>query len=78
MITVNIKATAFLRRLKGCSKGKTKITIPKGLTIRDILKYLGASPNEVGFVVINGAIVDFDSLVNDGDNLELYQIFGGG
>ena len=78
MITVSVKVAAYLRRLKGCSGGKTGLDLFPGSRVKDVLKDLGALPGEIGLIILNGRAADLQGLLNDGDNLELYQIFGGG
>lgn len=78
MITVSVKVAAYLRRLNGCSGGKTELDLFPGSRVKDVLKDLGALPGEIGLIILNGRAADLQSLLNDGDNLELYQIFGGG
>lgn len=78
MITVSVKVTAYLRRLKGCTDGKTELDLFSDSKVKDVLKDLGALSGEIGLIILNGRAVDLQSLLNDGDNLEFYQIFGGG
>ncbi|MBE3093996.1 MAG: hypothetical protein IMZ52_03115 [Actinobacteria bacterium] len=78
MITVNVKVVAYLKRLKGCSSGNTRLVLFPGSRVKDALKDLDALPGEIGLLVLNGTTANLQSLLSDGDNLELYQICGGG
>ena len=80
MITVNVKVVTYLKRLKGCSSGNTRLVLFPGSRVKDALKDLDALPGEIGLLVLvlNGTMANLQSLLSDGDNLELYQILGGG
>lgn len=80
MITVNVKVVAYLKRLKGCSDGNTRLVLFPGSRVKDVLKVLDALPGEIDLIVfiLNGRTANLQSMLNDGDNLELYPILSGG
>ena len=46
--------------------------------IKDILDLFSFIPGELGVILLNSELASEDSIIKDGDVIELFPIFGGG
>ena len=77
MPRVRVKVSAGLTRLLA-GRYEATLTLPEGSTVADLLTELGACPGEIGLVVRNGYKADQTAVLDDGDEMELYPLIGGG
>lgn len=72
-ITVKLFATFRVGRFSA-----VKREYPSGTVIADILKELHIPEKEIGMIMLNGRHAEPDRELNDGDNLSIFPLVGGG
>jgi len=76
-LQVNIKLHGILRDyLPRTAKGQTSLELPEGTTIEDVVKQLNIKQNVSAS--INGAEVENNSVLQDGQELHLFRHIAGG
>lgn len=75
---VIVKLHSSLKIYSKSSSGSTKMDIPDGAYVHDILALLKVMEGEVQIILLNSEISSGEALLKDGDILELFPIFGGG
>lgn len=81
MIIIHIKLHDILRnkaKLDGNHFGFFQMEVKSGLSVRHLLKLLGLDDCWVGLVIINKKQVDFQSVIEDGDKIEIFSPMSGG
>ncbi len=58
------------------AKGKTTLTLPEGATINDVVRQLKIKQTVIA--AIDGVRVDTTRLLQDGDDLQMFRMVGGG
>ncbi|MGI6224951.1 MAG: hypothetical protein ACOYJ1_01720 [Peptococcales bacterium] len=80
MVTIHFKSDMYIYAPNKKEINILPMTTPKPL--REILKEMGLSGGEIGFIIQNGEMLnlnkDFDTLIYDQDVIELYPFIGGG
>lgn len=65
--------------LKDMVNGRTEVTVPSGISIREALSLIHVPSEVVALIVINGIHqTDKDTILNDGDVVKLMAVIGGG
>jgi len=55
------------------------LRVSRGTPVEKLLeKFLGERTNQVGMVVINGEVAGVETLLRDGDRVDVFEILGGG
>jgi len=75
---VTVKLNSILKRHCKNPEGKVKMTVEEGTTIKEVLKKLSLIEGETGVVILNSKLALENTVLNDGDVLELYPVVGGG
>ncbi len=75
---INLKVYGRLRHSLGFESETKDVEIAKALTIGELLLKLGLSRGEVLVMQVNGSPVDETYRLQDGDELRLLPIVGGG
>ena len=66
-------------QLKSYIGGNDEVIVPAGMSIRDTLREAGIPPEIVALVVVNDVHqADKDIVLNDGDNVKVMAVIGGG
>lgn len=74
---IKIKAHASLaRKLKG--KLDCKIDPEEGISVEKLLHKLDIPKKEVFLVIVNGKKSSFNTIIKEGDTLNLFPFIGGG
>lgn len=58
------------------AKGKTSLTLPDGATIADVLQQFEIK--QTVSAAINGIQVETSQVLQDGDDLQMFRMIGGG
>lgn len=58
------------------AKGKTTLTLPPGARVADVLQQFKLSSTVSA--AVGGAQVEHDHVLQDGDDLQLFRMLGGG
>jgi sulfur carrier protein ThiS len=65
--------------LKSMVNGRTELTVPAGISVREALGVVHIPSEVVALVVINGVHqTDKDTILNEGDVVKLMAVIGGG
>lgn len=72
---VNVKLFAFFR--EGRFKQELR-DYPEATTVSEVVKGLGIDADEVGVLMINSRHCKFETLLQEGDNLAIFPVIGGG
>ena len=77
---VTLITIKFFSTLKRYSDNKDTIELDLGKVknIKDILDLFSFIPGELGVILLNSELASEDSIIKDGDVIELFPIFGGG
>lgn len=75
---IKVKLHPALQKTEFKSKGYMQIPYEDGLTVEKLRELLKIQIAEVGFIVLNGKHAKDHSVLNRGDSVEFYPIFGGG
>jgi sulfur carrier protein ThiS len=74
---VNVTLHGILRdRLPRQAKGKTTLTLAPGATVANVMQELGLKQTVTA--AVNGAQVETDYVLQDGDTLQMFRVVGGG
>ena len=74
---VKLILTSWFRRYSE-GAGEIAVEVPEKSTVRDILNKTKIPFEEIGFVHLNGKIMEMDEEVKDGEELKIYtKIIGG-
>ena len=75
---VNLKCFASLVNLDKCNyKDSTEYQLDDGQTIFDLLRFAEISKKDVKIAFVNSRVVDFDTVLSDGDQVGLAPAVGG-
>jgi len=72
---VTVKLFAFFR------EGRFKVEereYPQATTVSDVVEGLGIDLDKVGITMINSRHCKFETLLQEGDNLAIFPVIGGG
>jgi sulfur carrier protein ThiS len=58
------------------AKGKTTLTLPEGATINDVLQQLKI--RQTISAAVGGVQVETNHILQDGDDLQMFRMIGGG
>ena len=58
------------------AKGKTTLTLPEGATVADVLQKFGLK--QTVSAAVGGLQVEHTHVLQDGDDLQLFRMIGGG
>ena len=58
--------------------GRDWIEMPFGTTAKDLVEFLGVTRYHLGSIVVNGAMVQPDQMLANGDEIKIVPIVGGG
>lgn len=72
---VTVKLFAFFR--EGRFKREER-EYPKPTTVSEVVAGLGIDPEEVGVLMVNSRHCQFETLIEEGDNLAIFPVIGGG
>ena len=63
-----------------CPSGSNRVTVdfPEGTKIREVLDHFEIITGEVGIILRNGQLANKETVLEDKDVLQLFQVFGGG
>ena len=75
---VQIKLHTILKNYCPAAGGCLQMPCGEGLTVEKMLANLDLRPGLVGLVLVNGKIAQNDCMLAEGDEVELYPVFGGG
>ena len=64
--------------LKNYAGGQTAITVDAGRTVREIVTELGIPPEIIALVMVNDEPQTRDYCLQDGDDVKLIAVVGGG
>ena len=80
MIGVNIRVYSALNHYlnPGKGQGPNRLSIPAGITVRELIEQLNIPQTEVMIVKINGDPATRDKIIAAGDFIELYPWLAGG
>ena len=65
-------------QLKGLLNNQTEITVDAGQTVRDALAVLQVKPEDIAGVIVNGDLQSKEYTLQDGDEVKLFAVMGGG
>lgn len=77
MPKIRIKLHASLRR-KLPGPEEHEMEVAEAATVAELLKELGIRQQEAAFVIINGRKAATDSLLSDGDSIDVFPPIDGG
>lgn len=72
---ITVKLFAFFR--DGRFKSETR-EYPEPTPVADVVTGLGIDTEEVGVIMINSRHCQFDTLLQEGDDLAIFPVIGGG
>ncbi|TEB08421.1 hypothetical protein Psch_01984 [Pelotomaculum schinkii] len=75
---IKVKLHPALQKTESKVKGYIQIQYEHGLTVEKLRELLKIQIAEVGFILINGKHAKNYDVLNRGDIVEFYPIFGGG
>jgi len=75
---VKIKFSSSLRKYNPTSSHPFLFEMPGEMTVQELLNHFRVLPGEVGLIIVNGEIGKLDTVIRDGDSVELYPLVGGG
>ena len=76
-MNVELECIAKLAKSGNCSfTERTSYTLVKGQTVADLVDQAKLSVQDVEIVIINNAIARLDTVLSDGDRVELVPVFG--
>jgi sulfur carrier protein ThiS len=64
--------------LKEYIQGASMVSVPSNITVREAITSLNIPPEIVALVVVNGAQQSKDYLIQEGDEIKLLAVVGGG
>ncbi len=67
-----------LGNLKTLFQDQSELLIEPGRTVREILVELNVKPELIAGVIVNGALQTKDYQVQDGDEIKIMSVIGGG
>ncbi len=73
-IHITLNAFSFLQKKmkqNGHDCYNVNMAIPKGLSVSDLITYLGLVQDDVEGVFVNGSIVKFNTIIENGDRVAL-------
>lgn len=74
---INITLHGILRdNLPRQAKGKTTLTLPDNSTVAEAVRQLNITRSVSA--AVNGTEVELDHVLQDGEELQLFQLIGGG
>lgn len=76
IIRIRVRARGHLARCP--QEDAADLALPPGSRVRDVLAALDISWGEVGVIAVNGRLGDEETVLNDGDELEILAPIGGG
>ncbi len=74
-ISITVKLFAFFRDNRFI---KQEQEFPAQTTVRDIIRFQGIDPEEVGVTMINSRQCTLDRIPVQGDQLAIFPVIGGG
>jgi molybdopterin converting factor small subunit len=78
IMRVNLKCFASLVNLDKCDyKDSTEYKLNNGQTIEDLLQFAEISKEDVKIAFVNNRVVDFQTVLSDGDQVGLAPAVGG-
>jgi molybdopterin converting factor small subunit len=78
IMKINLKCFAALANLDACDyKDSTEYELNDGQTIDDLVQLAGISKEDVKIAFVNNRIVEFDTVLSDGDQVGLAPAVGG-
>ncbi|MGB9723510.1 MAG: MoaD/ThiS family protein [Chloroflexia bacterium] len=80
MIAVEVRLYASLRRYRPDAPGGEgeRVLLPAGSTVLDLLAGLGIPPAEVQTVFVNRRAISRETVLQDGDRVDLFPAVAGG
>ena len=74
---INLTLHGILRDyLPRQTKGKSTLTLPEGTTVAEVVKQLQI--RQTVTAAVNGAQVETEYVLQDGDDLQMFRMIGGG
>ena len=74
---INLKLHGILRDyLPRKAKGKSKLTLPTGTTVAEVVEQLKIKQTVTA--AVNGTQVETGHVLKDGDDLQMFRMIGGG
>lgn len=73
---IEVELNLMLAELKGSKH--IKLDIGKSASLTQLTERLGLSENDVGLLLVNKAWASMDSVIHDGDYVQLYPYLEGG
>lgn len=58
--------------------GRANLDVDEGVSVRALLDRVGVPEVEVGLVSINGSLAPFETVLRDGDQIDVFSPIGGG
>jgi sulfur carrier protein ThiS len=74
---INLQVSDFLKRYIG-DKKTIELTLKDNATVKDAISSVGIPTNEIGFIVLNGNKIDNELMLNEGDEIKVYNLIIGG
>ncbi len=59
-------------------RAETELEISGGMMVGDLIPTINVPSEEIAFVAVNGSRAAFDTVIQDGDEVKLFQMVGGG
>lgn len=75
---IKVVFKASLKRYSGSNDGIVFLDISEGMTIKDIIEKYGISSLDVGLTLVNGTAVSRNTVLKEGDVVELLTMLKGG
>jgi molybdopterin converting factor small subunit len=78
IMKIRLKCFAALANLDACDyKDSTEYRLDEGQTVEDLVQLAGISREDVKIAFVNNRIVEFDTVLTDGDQVGLAPAVGG-
>jgi sulfur carrier protein ThiS len=74
-LSVRVRLTGML---KDYQAGAAEVAVPAGLTVLEALQTLGIPSVVVALVLVNGEARGKDTILEEGDEVQLLAVIGGG
>ena len=75
---VRVKLFGELRDAKPAPEGTHVVDVPVSCSVREVLDYMRIDPAKPKIILANGAHVELDHELRDGDVLSIFPPVGGG
>jgi len=59
-------------------RAEMELAIPDGIMVGELIQKIDVPKEEIAFVALNGSRALMDALIQEGDEVKLFQLVGGG